>query len=311
MKKRNRSILFYLAILIFLILSPLVVIFALGYDFDTVNYTLVKTGSLRIKTNVQSQVYINNKFAGDTNFLSNSFSKGHLLPRTYIVRVQNPDYQAWLKFVDIGPSLFSDFPKLVLVPQHIAETTVASSSFSAFSSVSFDRDALIATAVVKDVVHRPGSKYIEKKEVFDLRSGFISLSSEPKTQLKTQVSLADTISKAASLSIDSFDGDVRLHASEHQISIEWLQDAGYQPFAKKGEIHTILQSPVPIIDAQWYKDSAHIIANVGGVLKLIEIDDRGGVNSFDLGTVKGPFFYDPSSSYIYKFNGPILVKLKI
>jgi len=292
MKKRVRRVIFYLSVLLFLVLSLLVAFFAMGYKYDFVENKLLKTGSFEVKTNIDAQVYVNDELAGTTSFLSDSFSKSRLLPRTYTVRVQNDEYQPWQKLVDIEAGIFTNFPQVILIHRSPVEETVATSSLSGISSIKFDADKKTAEVSNK-----------RQMEVISLDTGQ-KTSPQPLTK-----PAASTTAKSEVNLIKSPDGNKNAWVDDRELWVEWLKDTDYQPIKKAGDSELITRFSQEISDVQWYKDSAHLIANVGGVLKFIEIDTRGGSNIFDISTVAGPFYYDKDLDAIFEFSGKNLVKI--
>ncbi len=250
MTKNTRRVLFYSSIAVFILLSIIVLVLALGYRYDFIKNKLVKTGSFRVKINIGADVYMNDQLVGDTSFLSDTFSKNFLLPRTYSVRVEKTDYFSWQKNVEITAGVFTDFPSVVLLPKKLKEETVSSPSFSPFSA----------------------------------KSG-----SEDKNR--------------------SYDGAKKLFFNSHEIWLEWLKDTNYQPFKKFGDKELIARFSQSIVDVQWYKDSDHLLADVGGILKFIEIDSRGVVNIYDLAVVGSKFYYNKSEDVVYKMSGRKLVRI--
>ncbi|MBI2669638.1 MAG: hypothetical protein HYX20_00605 [Candidatus Yanofskybacteria bacterium] len=144
MKKKTRRIIFYLSVLIFFILSLLLVLFAFGYRYDFVQNKFFSTGSLELKANIAAEVYINDELAGSTSFLSDSFSKGWLLPRTYNVRLQNEKYQPWHKLVKVEAGFLSSFPRVMLLPQDFESEIMASSSVSVITIRRFESENNLA-----------------------------------------------------------------------------------------------------------------------------------------------------------------------
>src|SRR3989344_704247 len=129
MHKKTRKRLFYISIFIFAILSAVVVLFSLGYKYDFVNNKIVKTGSFRVATNHSgAEIYINYRLAGKTSFLSNNFSKGGFLPRTYDIRVEKDGYIPWGKKITIESGFFIDFPSIVLMRDSLMPVVIASVS---------------------------------------------------------------------------------------------------------------------------------------------------------------------------------------
>jgi hypothetical protein len=294
-KKKTRRILFYSSIIIFFIASWLATLFALGYKYDFVQNKFLKTGSFGIGVNVGADVYINDELAGSTSFLTKTFSKGRLLPRTYNVRLQNEQYQSWQKLIDVGAGAFTDFPVVVLIPRELKEEIVASSSLANITSVKFDPQNKKAL-------------FINKRQ-----TEIISLENKQRELIKSQP-LATPLPSLLPGKIDfikSPDGEKNLWFNEHEIWISWLKNTNHQPYRKAGETELITRFSQRISDVQWYKDSEHLIASVGGILKFIEIDTRGGLNVLDISTISGPFYYDKDTNSIFKFEDKNLAKISL
>lgn len=289
MKKKTRKLLFYFSVLVFLILSFFTVLFALGYKYDFVQNKFFKTGSLELKTNVGAEIYINDELTGHTSFLSDYFSKGRLLPHTYNVRVQGEKYQPWHKLVKIEAGFLSSFPRIVLLPLDFKEVAVASSSIANLSIKRFDQSEGLAIM---------GNK--KKLEAINLKSGTVN----PYTQ-KASVPSVQSSGKI------SPDGNKNVWIKNQEVWVNWVKDSGYQPYRLDGDEELITRFSQIVEDVQWYKDSEHLVANVGGILKFLEIDDRGGINIFDIATTTGPFHYDLNQDAIFKFEGNKLIRINL
>ena len=129
MSKSTRWILFYFAVIVFLALSYGVVVHALGYKYDIVQRTFVQTGSFRVVVNAGASVYINDALAGSTSFLGKDFSKGRLLPRVYSVKLERDGYYPYQKNISVVAGLFTDMPKVVLLPMDLRQEKIATESF--------------------------------------------------------------------------------------------------------------------------------------------------------------------------------------
>jgi hypothetical protein len=105
------------------------------------------------------------------------------------------------------------------------------------------------------------------------------------------------------------DGEKKVWFNSHEIWIEWLKDAGYQPYVNTGEVEFVVRYSDDIKDVQWFRDSAHLFINVGNLLKFVETDTRGGINSYDIATVTSAFYYSQSAGAIFKFEGNKVVKM--
>lgn len=307
MKRKTRRILFYVSIFIFLVISFMAVLFALGYKYDFVQNKFFKTGSFALKSNVDAQVYINDNLVGSTSFLTHSFSQGRFLPRTYNVRLQTDNYQPWEKLISIEAGYFADFPRVILIPGKIDEVFVASSSFIKLSHIQFqanDKSVLVGDGKVFETISLDGGQKM-----------FTTPTPKPSPTTKTVKASPSPSPLPRSFSgqaqITSPDEGKTLWFNDHEIWIEWIKDANFQPYRKAGETELVTRFSQKIQDVQWYKDSAHLIANVGGILKFIEVDDRGGLNIYDLATVTSPFYYDKGLDAVFLFEGPRLLRINI
>ncbi|MBI2063026.1 MAG: hypothetical protein HYT61_02165 [Candidatus Yanofskybacteria bacterium] len=286
MSKKTKKLVFYIAVLVFIILSFLVMLFAFGYRYDFVQHRFFKTGSLELKTNVRAEVYINDKLIGNTSFLSNSFSKGQFLPRTYNLRLESDKFQPWKKLVKIEAGFLVSFPKIVLLPQNFESEIIASSSINNITIKRFDAENNIAII---------GNK--QKLDSIDLKSG-----------KKNSINILPRVNLPGAL-IVSPDGNKNAWIGEREIWVRWVNDSSYQPLKLAGNTELITRFSQTVEDLQWFKDSEHLVANVGGILKFIEIDDRGEVNINDISTISGPFYYDRNQDAIFKFEGNRLIRI--
>ncbi len=298
MKRKTRRILFYISVAVFLILSLIIVLYALGYRYDFIKNRFLKTGSFAIKTDINADFYINEIFAGSSSFLSRDFSKSRLLPRTYDIRAQADNYRPWEKLVPVEAGAFTDFPRVVLVPEKFKEEIVATSSLGGVFTTKFnpqDDTAIVSNKKRTELIHLDSSK----KEFLKSPQPAAMPASTPEI----------TPVNGGSSFLKSPDGNVYAWFNDHEVWIKWVKDSGYQPFKSAGDTELVTRFSGKIEDAQWFKDSAHLFVSVGGILKFVEIDNRGGINIFDITLLGGPFYYDGDTDSIYKFSGNQLVKI--
>ncbi len=136
MTRQGRRILFFWAVALFVLLSITVLIFAFGFRYDFKNNRLLKTGSLVIKSNLEAQIFINDKLEGQTSFLKGTFSKKQLLPGSYSVKVQKDKFTSWQKKVKVEEGLVSDFSHIILFGREEAEHPM----FNGKSPLAIDRE---------------------------------------------------------------------------------------------------------------------------------------------------------------------------
>ena len=295
MTRAFRRLLFYISLVIFLVLSYVIVVFALGYKYDFTNNRLVKTGSIEIKTNVSATVYINDASMGRVSFINKAFSQTLLLPKTYSVRVQADGYYSWQKNVEVKAGQLANYPMVYLLPSKLPSQFIASTSFNNFS-IKFEPNPGL-------VILTSG----RKTETISLDNGAIA--SIVPTIKPSQSPNAN--SNNNNKKIESTDENKAMWFNNHEVWIQWLNDSDYQPFRKSGDTELITRFAQTINDAQWYKDSSHVVVSVGGILKFIEIDTRGEINSFDIIPITSPFYLDNRTSTIYFFEKNNLEKVNL
>jgi hypothetical protein len=67
----------------------------------------------------------------------------------------------------------------------------------------------------------------------------------------------------------------------NEVWVMWLNDAGYQPYHKKGDKELITRFSTQIKKAAWFMDEDHLIIDSSGY-KILEIDTRGGINIIEI-----------------------------
>lgn len=299
MRRQTRRGFFFISLLIFIIISWLTVFYALGYKYDFVQNKFLKTGSFEISTSTEAQVYINDELAGATSFLGKSFSKSRLLPRTYTIRVQNDKYQPWQKLVNVEAGVFADFPRVVLVPQAPVEDAIASSSLKGIASIQFNAEqgtVAISNGLQVETISLDSGQRVSLRP-------FIKLTPSPTTTPPAANNETDLL--------QSPDGNKGVWFNNREVWVKWLKDTNYQPARIAGDTELVARFSQKISDIQWYKDSDHLIASIGGLLEFIEIDNRGGINIAAISIIDSPFYYDKGANVIFKFVGNKLTRINL
>ncbi len=94
----TRFILIGIGIVLFLLVTPVIVLYARGFKYDFNNNKVVKTGTLVVKTEpTNAFVFLNDiKHSGDT-----PINIRFLIPGDYNVRIEKEGYQSWTKRLPI------------------------------------------------------------------------------------------------------------------------------------------------------------------------------------------------------------------
>lgn len=110
----QRKIIFWLLVIFFIIATPLVLLYALGYSYDWSEQRLEKTGAFFLKSKPpKAEIYINGKYKGQTNRLIK-----RLKPRVYEVEVRLEGFHPWTKQLSILSRQITQAPNIVLFPKN-------------------------------------------------------------------------------------------------------------------------------------------------------------------------------------------------
>ena len=98
MALKYRFLLIALGLMIFVVVSPVLILFARGYKINFKTWEIVKTGSLVIRTEPnRADIYLDDKIQESDTPATLRF----LLPKDYNVTVSKDDYQSWTKRLNI------------------------------------------------------------------------------------------------------------------------------------------------------------------------------------------------------------------
>jgi hypothetical protein len=98
MTLKYRFLLIALGLLIFVVISPVLILFARGYKINFENWEIVKTGSLVVKSEPgRADIYLNDVKQDNDAPATLRF----LLPQDYNVRVSKDGYQSWTKRLSV------------------------------------------------------------------------------------------------------------------------------------------------------------------------------------------------------------------
>ncbi len=112
MTRQVRRIIFYIFVLFFIILVPVIILYAQGYTFDWEKKTILPTGGVYLKSYPsRAEIYINDKLRGKTN----GFVK-RLTPKVYNIKISKNDYHTWEKNISVKPGLVTRIGNIFLVP---------------------------------------------------------------------------------------------------------------------------------------------------------------------------------------------------
>ncbi len=274
MKRKTRRLLFYSAVVAFVFLSYVAILYAQGYKYSFGDGDFVRTGAMYLKANTDAKVYLNNEFVGTTSFFGNSFSKGGLVPDQYTVKVERDGYTTWEKNITVQEGFLVEFPRVLILSEDENEIAniikeiedllypaLPSPSPSATpkqTPVSKPKPTAILTPLATPKITEPF--YIENNNLY--RNDF-----DPDV-------IADNVLGFA-LSPDR--NKLAWWNSNNEVWVVWLNDADYQPHRKNGDMERIAKFAAKIKQIGWFRGDDHVVVDSVGY-KIVEIDTRGGVN---------------------------------
>ncbi len=109
MLKQTRTILFYLLVVIFIIITPMVLFYSEGYRFDFETNKIIETGGFYIKTSPEEvTISINDKIKKITSTFSRNVLIQDLTPKTYNIKISKTGYFTWEKNLEITEKKVSE-----------------------------------------------------------------------------------------------------------------------------------------------------------------------------------------------------------
>ncbi len=117
-RKHIKKVIYYtLTTILFIILAPSVILWALGYRIDFKNYKVAQTGILYIKTDQSSfDVFLD----GQKTFSNKkTITIKSLLPKDYSVKIEKQGYYTWSKDITIDPQKITRQDYIILFPNNL------------------------------------------------------------------------------------------------------------------------------------------------------------------------------------------------
>lgn len=119
MTQKIRKYVVYFLILLFLLITPLTILYSQGYRFDIINKKVCLTGGLFIKGLPKSaNIYLDEILVDKTDFLFGSILIDNLLPKQYKISVKKDGYYSWNKTLDVQEKQVIDAKNITLAPKN-------------------------------------------------------------------------------------------------------------------------------------------------------------------------------------------------
>lgn len=322
MTLKTRRIVYISLIIFFLIATPLVLSYSLGYGFDWQKKKLVLTGGFYFKSYPSgAKIYVNDKANNKTPRLIS-----RLLPRNYNIKILKDGFHSWEKQLTIESRIVTEARNIFLVPEkpvmNLAEANLSLDfSINSYFLIPAEAKRLEqANATVKNILMadsfvfsndkifylQPSDYILYKTDVSGSSKEQVSLNSLPPDIYKIGVSPAQNfifaLSKSSRLYLLNPDEKIfklieigvknaefapdkkkLLYYTDSELWVIYLEKILIQPYKETGEKELITRFAEKIKSAIWYpEDNEHIIFAVGNAIKITELDDRDKRNTIDL-----------------------------
>jgi hypothetical protein len=320
MTLKTRRIIYIFLIIFFLIFTPLILAYSLGYSYDFQNNKIVQTGGFYLKSSPSgAKIFINDKQKNKTPRLIS-----RLLPKEYKVKILKNGFYTWEKQLKIDSRSVTEARNILLVAENheikiILENLGADFSLNKYfmKTEEFEK-AEQAAQTAKNILKSnifvlsgeqifyldPNSNLLYSSNINGANRQQISLDSLPTGDytisqsgkfiaalekdgelflLNPEIRIFDSVGNNIKNFSFSPDGKKLLYHTENEIWVKYVEEILLQPRHEAGEKELITRFSEKISSAIWYpEDNEHIIFTIADTIKIIELDGRGKRNIYDL-----------------------------
>ena len=264
--KISRAIAFYFSVLLFCVLLPIILSYALGYKIDYRHLKVYKTGILYISSRPSgASIFIN----GEIHPSLTPAQIEELKPGTYKVEAQKDGFYPWEKEMVVRPNMVTKADRIVLFPIAQEMKTISRGEI---------RDFMISDNGFIYYMKRSGL-FRSDMDGGDLRR----LSAYGEWP-------GDIMGKRFSA-----DGNKILFFTRHKLNVLHLE-----PDAVK--VDEVFTSHDPIIDAFWYPSAGYMIVVTQRDIMAVELSDsekRNAVSLYKFNSRPTGVIYDDNKGSLY------------
>lgn len=122
----KRRIFFYTLTLVFFIVSPLLLGYAMGYTFNFGKGIVEQTGGIFLKSRTPLlSLFVDENFIQQTSYWSGSALLTNLTSGAHLLRLEKAGYSPWSKTITVQPSLVTDLRNVLLAPDPVPLLTTS------------------------------------------------------------------------------------------------------------------------------------------------------------------------------------------
>lgn len=273
--KITRMAAFYFSVALFLVLFPIILSYALGYQIDYHTFKIYKTGILYINSRpAGASIYINGRCHAD--FTPAEIEE--MKPGTYRIEVRREGFYPWEKEMVIKPNMVTRADRIVLFP--------------AAQSINIINKRPISDFVISN---RNNLYYFTKHGLFR--------SSIDGNSLKRLSSYSAWPQKITCRKF-SPDSDKFLYSDGKKIFVIYLDlDRTLAPGAETVRVDEILTVEDSIIDMFWHSASGYFLVVTEKDIKVVEL--RGGAGRrnivllYKFNSCPKNLYYDKDNDSLY------------
>lgn len=119
MARRSKKLLFISLVAIFLVITPLIVFYSLGWRFNWKEKSIEQPGAFYFKVLPRSaQIYLNSKEKKNTDFLFGSVLIENLSAKNYNIEIKKQGYKEWKKNLEIENGKVTEAKNIILIPEN-------------------------------------------------------------------------------------------------------------------------------------------------------------------------------------------------
>lgn len=296
MTKRTRRVVLYSTVLFFILATPIILLYSLGYSFDWQNKKLVLTGGLSLESiPKKADVYIDGEIEEKT-----PISVKRLLPKDYQIRIIKQGFHPWQKKIKIESKLVTEAKNILLIPINPDVEIVKENISKDFSVKEFlsqeKSDNIFYIQKSSYVLYKTNQDGFEQEqisltplpaqeyEIFVSDNEEIAVLSENQELylLDLETKIFEQIGENVEIITFSNDNKKILYATPSEIWVYYLKDINSQPNKKAGEKELITRLGQKIKQVLWYDADEHIIFLVNQNIKITELDGRDERNTVDI-----------------------------
>jgi hypothetical protein len=272
MQKNWRKILFLLLFFLFLVLSPIIVLYSQGIRFDFKKKRFTQTGAIYLKVIPKEvEVYLNGKYFKKTNSLSGTLRIKNLIPGKYLIEVKKEGFFSWKKEAEVKEKLVTEFVEVVLFPREIKfqKTGLNEEEFLALKK----KEGFLPC---KDIIERlriSRKNFSENCKAFEIGNKIFLIEEKSIFVFSKETENLEKLIENWK-GIDKKDNKIAVF-TPHEIWI--LSEKGAEFLIRERE---------EIKDLA-FLDKNYLVFLDQDNAKIVETDTEGGLNLYEIGIVKG------------------------